>query len=78
VPANSWNRGALAALTVLTVLATVYVAVPDGALSDVWYDAVGVCAALHAWWGVHRRRRAQVGAWRLIAAGFGLWALGDV
>jgi diguanylate cyclase (GGDEF)-like protein len=78
VKANHGSQGARATVAVLGVLATVYVVLPDTTLQDVWYEALSFAAIALAWWGLHRRRRVQAGAWRLVLAGFTLWVLGDV
>jgi diguanylate cyclase (GGDEF)-like protein len=60
-------------------LAACYLLLPaDGPAHTVAYPAYGVLGMIAILVGVHRRRPARPGSWRLIALAFALFAVGDL
>ncbi|MGA9872893.1 MAG: bifunctional diguanylate cyclase/phosphodiesterase [Rhodococcus sp. (in: high G+C Gram-positive bacteria)] len=60
-----------------TALCLTYFFLPESALSNSVYFGIAVVSALAIVAGIRINRPSSAGAWYLIAAGVGLWVLGD-
>ena len=69
----------LVLLCAIPLLAASYLVLPEGGPErTVAYPIYNLIAVVAILVGVHRRRPARVGSWRLVAIAFGLLSLGDI